>query len=222
MRAIPIGQRVRARLAAVAAAAALLVAAVACTTAAVGPGQSPPGQSPSPRHRAPARDRPARRQGASQGQGTGLVVATAGGTVRGKAVAAAAEFLGIPYAAPPVGALRWQPPHPAAPGLASAGHQLRAALPAAGVAVRRGQHVGELPLPERVHPRRQHRPQPAGDGLGARRLAAHRRERRLQPGRAGRSTASSWSPSTTASAPSAFSPTRRWPAARAARPVTTG
>jgi para-nitrobenzyl esterase len=42
-------------------------------------------------------------------------VATAGGAVRGKAVAATDEFLGIPYAAPPVGALRWQPPRPPAP-----------------------------------------------------------------------------------------------------------
>jgi para-nitrobenzyl esterase len=106
MRAIPIGQRVRARLAVVAAAAAVLVAAVACTTAAAGPGHSP-SQSPS--------EGQSQAQGASQGRGTGLVVATAGGTVRGKAVAAAAEFLGIPYAAPPVGALRWQPPYPAAP-----------------------------------------------------------------------------------------------------------
>ena len=40
---------------------------------------------------------------------------TAGGAVRGKTVAATDEFLGIPYAAPPVGALRWQPPRPAAP-----------------------------------------------------------------------------------------------------------
>ena len=49
-------------------------------------------------------------------------MATAGGAVRGKAVAAGEEFLGIPYAAPPVGALRWQPPRPAAPW-----HGIRAA-----------------------------------------------------------------------------------------------
>jgi len=42
------------------------------------------------------------------------VVAVAGGAVRGKAAAAADEFLGIPYAAPPVGPLRWRPPQPAA------------------------------------------------------------------------------------------------------------
>jgi para-nitrobenzyl esterase len=45
----------------------------------------------------------------------GLVVTTADGAVRGKAVAATDEYLGIPYAAPPVGALRWQPPKPPAP-----------------------------------------------------------------------------------------------------------
>ena len=108
MRAIPIGQRVRARLAAVAATAAVLIAAAACTTATAGPSDSQShSQSPTSHSQSPTSP--------SQGQGTGLVVTTAGGAVHGKAVAATDEFLGIPYAAPPVGALRWQPPRPAAP-----------------------------------------------------------------------------------------------------------
>jgi len=51
------------------------------------------------------------RAGASAG---GPVAGTANGAVRGLANGAVDEFLGIPYAAPPVGALRWQPSQPAA------------------------------------------------------------------------------------------------------------
>ena len=49
------------------------------------------------------------------GPGAGQVVATADGAVRGMTVNSAEEFLGLPYAAPPAGALRWQPPAPPAP-----------------------------------------------------------------------------------------------------------
>jgi para-nitrobenzyl esterase len=42
------------------------------------------------------------------------VVTTADGAVRGAATASADVFLGIPYAAAPIGPLRWRPPQPAA------------------------------------------------------------------------------------------------------------
>ena len=42
------------------------------------------------------------------------LVVTEQGAVQGVTTAQGREFLGIPYAAPPVGALRWQPPQPAA------------------------------------------------------------------------------------------------------------
>jgi para-nitrobenzyl esterase len=41
-----------------------------------------------------------------------LVVSIANGKIRGKRVGSVDEYLGIPYAAPPVGPLRWKPPAP--------------------------------------------------------------------------------------------------------------
>jgi para-nitrobenzyl esterase len=40
------------------------------------------------------------------------IVRIAGGSVRGAAVSAGYEFLGLPYGAPPTGDLRWRPPQP--------------------------------------------------------------------------------------------------------------
>jgi para-nitrobenzyl esterase len=75
------------------------IAAVACLVAATLAGCSAAASTASP----------------GQGSGRAAIVRTADGMVRGKAAGATAEYLGIPYAAPPVGALRWQPPHPVAP-----------------------------------------------------------------------------------------------------------
>ena len=99
MPATPIGQRARTRLAG-GLAAALLTATAACTTA-------------------PASSNPSSAQPQSSGQsqrpGINPVVATADGAVRGRALTALDEYLGIPYAAPPAGALRWRPPQPPKP-----------------------------------------------------------------------------------------------------------
>jgi len=50
--------------------------------------------------------------GATEAEAASLLVNTDKGPVQGTAVNGIREFLGIPYAAPPVGDLRWQPPTP--------------------------------------------------------------------------------------------------------------
>jgi para-nitrobenzyl esterase len=73
---------------------------------------------------------------AHSGAGGMPVVAIDGGAVRGKATGTVAAFVGIPYAAAPVGVLRWRAPRPGRPlewGARRDG--VCAALRAAGLAV---------------------------------------------------------------------------------------
>ncbi|WP_371658540.1 carboxylesterase/lipase family protein [Streptomyces sp. NBC_00280] len=60
---------------------------------------------------------------AAQAARNGPLVRTEAGWVRGEVTAEGRQFLGIPYAQPPVGALRWREPRPAAPwqGVRAAG-----------------------------------------------------------------------------------------------------
>ncbi|MFD7071137.1 carboxylesterase/lipase family protein [Streptomyces sp. NPDC059913] len=53
--------------------------------------------------------------GTPRANSTGTVVDTTAGTVRGTRSGELNSFRGIPYAAPPVGRLRWTPPRPPAP-----------------------------------------------------------------------------------------------------------
>ena len=50
----------------------------------------------------------------ASGSGGAPIVTTDDGAVRGVAAGSINEFLGIPYAAPPTGHLRWRPPQPPA------------------------------------------------------------------------------------------------------------
>ena len=48
-------------------------------------------------------------------QGPSCLVTTVGGDVQGTDNGASCTFLGVPFAAPPIGDLRWKPPQTAAP-----------------------------------------------------------------------------------------------------------
>ena len=52
---------------------------------------------------------------AAQPQGTACLVSTISGDIQGVDNGVSCTFLGIPFAAPPLGNLRWRPPQPAAP-----------------------------------------------------------------------------------------------------------
>jgi carboxylesterase type B len=54
-------------------------------------------------------------RGARQPRPRSLIVSTSDGTLAGKHAEGVAQFLGVPYAAPPTGKLRWQAPRPARP-----------------------------------------------------------------------------------------------------------
>ena len=56
----------------------------------------------------------ARAATAHAGSGGAPIVRTDDGAVRGMTAGTLDEFLGIPYAAPPTGNLRWRPPQPPA------------------------------------------------------------------------------------------------------------
>ena len=52
---------------------------------------------------------------AAAGSSGGLIVRTTDGKLQGRHAEGVDQFLGVPYAAPPVGALRWQAPQPVRP-----------------------------------------------------------------------------------------------------------
>jgi para-nitrobenzyl esterase len=108
MRAITFGWRKNPRLSLAAGTVAVALTATG-VAAAIAPHAASAGAATT------ARAGAATTAGAGSGGGSSPVVATADGLLRGTTAGGTREFLGVPYAAPPVGNLRWRPPRPAAP-----------------------------------------------------------------------------------------------------------
>ena len=152
--------------------------------------------------------------------GASAVVHIDSGTVRGVAVPGGYTFLGLPYAAPPAGSLRWRPPQPVSawPGVRDAS-QFGPSCPQPprpqSVLAARPDQRG-LPLPQRVRAvaAGQRRAWSAGAGVDPRRRADRRTPPVTTTAPSLPPTASSSSRSTTGSARSGSLRTRPLPAAR--------
>ena len=125
--------------------------------------------------------------GAASAAETPVTAKTELGVVVGRSEAGVDSFKGVPFAAAPVGPLRWAPPQPApawpAPRDASA---VRPGLSAADQRRRQAQRrrlcradQRGLPEPQRLRPAR--RAPRAGDGVDLRRRQHRRRQRRAPP-----------------------------------------
>ena len=89
-------------------------------------------------------------------QATSCFVTTTQGSVQGADLGVSCAFLGIPFAAPPIGNLRWKPPQPADPWAPATLNATAASPPCAQL------------LPPRVHRRGGHRELSETEHLDAR------------------------------------------------------
>ena len=151
--------------------------------------------------------------GAAAQASEGPVVRVTEGQARGVAADGVTSFKGLPYAAAPVGALRWRPPQTPA-----AWSGVRDASAYGDDCVQKragsGSTQSKLPVSEDCLTLNVWAPEGAarasGDGLDPRRRLHHGLgASRCSTGRSCAGAGSWWSPSTIASAASASSPTRR-------------
>ena len=86
-------------------------------------------------------------------RGGAPIVRTESGALRGVVASGVDTFLGVPYAAPPVGDLRWRAPRPASTwrGVRDATAFAAELPPASGPVRAAGSAERGLSLPERVH-----------------------------------------------------------------------